>query len=193
MFDDFEAIRSDIIQRLHDAAGNRRSAMHTPVVGTADADMRVMVLRAFDERTWTLRFHTDARAPKVDVVGIGAPAGVLFYDRDAKIQIRVRGMGRIETATEAADAAWDEATNFAKRCYLGAGPGSVSDAPSSGLPTELEGMQPTDEQLVPARPNFAVLLVRMTRMDWFYLANSGHRRALFERDGDDWQPRWITP
>ena len=74
--------------------------------------------------------------------------GVLFYDKSAKIQIRVRGTGRVETTGPVADEAWAKGTNFARRCYLGEGPVSVSEVPTSGLPPEFEGAEPDDEQLV---------------------------------------------
>ena len=167
--------------------------MHTPVIATADADARVMVLRHFVADTWTLRLHTDARSPKCDVIGDGAPVGALFYDKAAKVQIRVRGTGRIETDTPLVEQVWAESTNFAKRCYLGDGPGAHSNLPTSGLPDWAEGIQPTDEQIMPARENFAVLLIDLHELDWFYLANSGHIRAQFSRDGGEWEGRWVAP
>ncbi|QZD91232.1 flavin-binding protein [Qipengyuania aurantiaca] len=163
--------------------------MHTPVVATADADARIMVLRDFDAEDWTLRFHTDRRAPKVGVIGDGSPVGVLLYDREEKVQIRCRGRGWIEEDTALADTSWKESDAFARRCYLGAPPGEPRDEPSSGLPDWIEGQRPTEEQLEPARINFAVLIVEIEEADWYYLSNSGHRRALIDRDGG----RWITP
>ena len=108
MLDTLDTIREDALQRLARAASDRRSAMHTPVVATADADARVMVLRAFEP--WTLRFHTDVRAPKVAVIEAEPRIGVLFYDKAEKVQIRVRGVGRIErdsaTAPSLSTRAW---------------------------------------------------------------------------------------
>ena len=189
MFDTLDAIHEDAAARLAQAAKDRRSPMHTPVVATADADARVMVLRAFEP--WSLRFHTDARAPKVSVIEDDPRVGVLFYDKSEKVQIRVRGTARIERDGPIADAAWAASANFARRCYLGDGPGTVADAASSGLPEAFEGEEPSDAQLVPARENFAVLLVELHELDWFYLAHDGHRRALFDLASGE--SRWITP
>ena len=189
MFDTLDAIRKDIADRLRRGASDRRSAFHCPVVATADADVRIMVLRDYDEARRTLRFHTDARAPKVAAIGDGAPVGVLFYDAEAKIQIRCRGTGRVERYGPIADAAWDEATNFARRCYLGEGPGTPSGEPTSGLPEQFEGVEPSDEELKPARENFAVLFVTVEEADWFYLSNDGHVRAQFLRG----EGRWVAP
>ena len=189
MFDTIEGVRADIDRRLTEGCSDRKSAMHTPVVTTADADARIMVLRDYQPTGSVLRFHTDARAPKVSAIGEGAPVGVLFYDREAKIQIRCHGMGRIESVGASADAAWQESTNFARRCYLGEAPGAVSDHPTSGLPEWAEGVEPDESQLVQARKNFAVLLVEVTSFDWFYLAQTGHVRARLEQG----EGRWIAP
>ncbi|NCP17692.1 MAG: flavin-binding protein [Erythrobacter sp.] len=189
MLNTLDEVLDDVRARLGRAAGDRQSPMHTPVVATADADARVMVLREF--APWTLRFHTDARAPKAAVVREMPRVGVLFYDKAEKVQIRVRGTARIECDGEIAQAAWEAGDNFARRCYLGDGPGTVRDRPSSGLPETVEGIEPTDAQLVPARANFAVLLVELHEIDWFTLAHTGHRRAQF--DLDTGESRWATP
>lgn len=185
----FAAIRADIDHRLTDAANNRRAPMHTPVVGTADADLRIMVLRGYDRDSGTLRFHTDARAPKASLIGDAAAVGVLFYDKAEKIQIRCRGAGRIVRDGPRVDAAWAASDNFALRCYLGEGPGTPSAVPISGLPAAFEGVEPNDEQVLPARPNFALLLVEVETFDWFSLAHTGHRRAVIEGGNG----RWVSP
>ncbi|MEX0341484.1 MAG: pyridoxamine 5'-phosphate oxidase family protein [Erythrobacter sp.] len=189
MYDTLDKVRADIATRLQEAASDRRSPMHAPVVATGDADARVMVLRAFDADSWTLRFHTDARAPKVAVIEADSRIAVLGYDKPAKVQLRMRGTGRIERVGPAVDAAWAESTNFARRCYLGEGPGTPSALPTSGLPEEFEGFEPDDGQLLPARGNFAILLIEVAEIDWFSLAHTGHRRALLTRD----RGRWISP
>jgi hypothetical protein len=193
MFDSLDDIRTDCANRLVRAAHDRKNPMHTPVIVTADVDARVMVLRAFDAARWILRLHTDTRAPKARAIAADPRMAVLLYDKGAKIQIRLRGTGRIEAHGPVADAAWAASTNFARRCYLGEGPGAVSDTPTSGLPAEFEGAEPDDAQLIPARTNFAVLLIEITAFDWLYLAHTGHQRARFVRAGDEWTGRWVAP
>lgn len=193
MFDTLDEIRTDCANRLIRAARDRKSPMHTPVIVTADVDARVMVLRAFDSATHTLRLHTDTRAPKAAAIAADPHIAAVFYDKGAKIQIRVRGRARIEASGPVADAAWAASTNFARRCYLGEGPGAVSDEPTSGLPPEFEGVEPDDAQLVPARENFAVLLIEIDTLDWLYLAHTGHIRAQFARADGAWEGRWVAP
>ena len=184
-----DTVKAEIVRLLGKAARDRHSPMHTPVVATADADARIMVLREFDEKHWTLRFHTDARAPKTKILRESDRVGVLFFDKDQKVQIRCRGRARIEAMSDRAQAAWEESDAYARRCYLGAAPGEIRDAPSSGLPDWAEGERPTEEQLAPARANFAVLIVSLESVDWYHLSNRGHRRAIFAGG----QGRWLTP
>lgn len=186
----------DIGTRLQTAAQDRRSAMHMPVVGTSDGDLRMMVLRACDPDLAALRFHTDARSPKVGKIGEGARVSLLTFDPEAKIQIRAHGQGRIETSGAIVEGAWADASEYARRCYLAeAGPGTPATGPVSGLPADVEGIRPNYEQLLPARENFAVLLVSLTSLDWLYLAHNGHRRAKFSRGepGQPWQGTWVIP
>ncbi len=195
MFDDLDQVRADCAQRLARAARDRKSPLHTPVIVTADVDARVMVLRSFDTAAWTLRLHTDARAPKAAAVAADPRIAAVFYDKAAKIQIRARGTGRIETHGPLADAAWAASTNFARRCYLGEGPGALSDAPTSGLPSAFEGVEPDEQQLLPARDNFAVLQISILELDWLYLAHTGHLRAQMRRAAaeGEWSGSWAAP
>lgn len=195
MFEHLEDVFSDCRNRLIRAARDRKSPMHAPVIVTSDVDARVMVLRAFDTANWALRLHTDARAPKAKVIADDARVAVLFYDKAAKIQIRARGTGEVLTTGELVEKAWAASTNFARRCYLGEGPGALAVAPTSGLPPEFEGVEPDDAQLVPARENFALLRITLTSIDWLYLAHTGHVRAQFIRvdGGLEWTGRWVAP
>ena len=194
MYETLDQVEEDIRKSLAEAASNRRSPMHTPVVGTPDADVRMMVLRAWDAGQGTLRLHTDARSAKVGQIGDGARVGLLFHDPDAKIQIRARGQGRIETDTPAADEAWAASSAYARRCYLAsAAPGSATEGPTSGLPHEIEGQKPTEEQLLPARENFALLMVDVDEFDWLWLNHEGHRRASFARKPHGWQGTFVVP
>ena len=192
---DADTVMSDIRDHLARGAGSRKSPMHTLVIGTADGDLRVMVLREYDGDRHALRFHTDARSPKAAAVRGDPAIGILAYDPEAKVQIRMRGLGRVEVDTPAVDAIWAQSTTFARRCYLAEhGPSSAAAAPTSGLPEWAEGIQPTEEQVAPARANFAVLWVTVAHYDWLYLSNDGHRRGgvTVEAQGET-SLEWLVP
>jgi pyridoxamine 5'-phosphate oxidase len=167
-----------------------------PVIGTADGDLRMMTLRACAPGPGLLRLHTDARSPKAALIATGAPVSLLAFGPVDKVQLRLRGTGRIEAAGPVADAAWAQASPYARRCYLAeAAPGALASGPTSGLPAEVEGIRPTEAQLIPARANFAVLLIEPLTLDWLFLAHTGHRRARFERGkaGSEWVGGWVVP
>lgn len=196
MFETLDAVLADAAAHLTRAAQDRRSPMHVPVVGTADGDLRMMVLRDCAQEIGMLRFHTDARSAKVRRVTDLGRASVLAFDPEAKVQLRIGGRARVEASGPVADAAWAAASEYARRCYLAVGaPGSPAAGPQSGLPAEVEGIRPSAEQLLPARENFAVLLIEPLSLDWLYLAHDGHRRAQFTRTapGHDWQGTWVIP
>ena len=190
-----EIVIQDIRDCLIRGANSRKSPMHSPVLVTADAQARVLVLRDFDQEAMILRFHTDARSPKVATLAANPAVTILAYDPDAKVQLRIGGTARIERSSEAAQAAWEASNNFARRCYLAeAAPGSLSNIPVSGLPQWADGVLPSDDQIAPARENFAILLVTICEVDWLYLAHGGHRRAHIKLDSPH-QPEfsWLVP
>lgn len=183
---------------LTEGARNRRSPVHVPVVASIDRDglptQRVLVLRAAEREAARLRFHTDARSPKTGELTDGAAVHVLAYHPDEKLQLRLSGTAQVVRDGPEVDAIWAATTRFARRCYLAeAAPGTALDAAGSGLPLSVEGREPEEAELIPAQPNFALVKVDVTQIDWLHLANSGHRRAVFVRNGDAWFGRWVVP
>lgn len=186
-------------QRLARAAKDRRSPWHTPALATVDASgapqVRTLVLRAVDRASALLRLHTDRRAGKVHDVAGESRVQLLFYDKAARLQLRLSGVARAEGGGATADAAWAAATLFARRCYLApTGPGEAAPGPVSGLPAALEQREPTAEESAEGRANFAVLLVDVRRLEFLHLAVTGHRRGYVEHTGPGiWTRGWLVP
>jgi pyridoxamine 5'-phosphate oxidase len=196
--DDLDAIRADIWARWERGAADRRSPFHTPVVASFSAEsfpeQRVMVLRKADRVEEILRFHTDVRSAKVGQLRQSSQVSVIGYDPQAKVQIRASGIADIAHQGPIADAAWAATSISGRRCYLAdPAPGSVSKAPTSGLPSAFESTMPTTAESEAGRANFAVLIVTVNRLEWLYLAANGHRRAAFTRDDDTWRGTWLVP
>jgi pyridoxamine 5'-phosphate oxidase len=177
-------------------AADRRSPVHTPVVASVTADgapdARVMVLRAADRAAGRLRFHTDARSPKCAALD-GRPVSVLAYQPGEAVQLRLAGTARIVREGAEIDAIWSQSTPFARRCYMvEAAPGTPRATAGSGLPADVEGRKPELFELVPARANFALVMIDIAAIDWLHLAQDGHRRAVFCAS-DGWQGEWRVP
>jgi pyridoxamine 5'-phosphate oxidase len=183
---------------LQRGARDRRSHFHTLTVATLDTDgnpdARVMVLREADRGNGRLRFHTDARSHKAKMIGAGAAVTVLAYDPGAHVQLRLRGTATIDTNSAERQAAWERTSLYGRRCYLGdIGPGAPTDQPTSGLSADLEGVEPTADRTAPGRANFALLWIKITSIEWLFLAHQGHRRARFEASPTGWVGRWLIP
>lgn len=196
MADDLEDAFETAWRLLGRGAADRRSPMHTPVVASVTADgtpdARVMVLRAASRAAAQLRFHTDARSPKCAALD-GRPVSVLAYHPGEAVQLRLAGTARIVREGAEIDAIWTNSTPFARRCYMvEVAPGTPRATAGSGLPADVEGRKPELFELVPARANFALVMIDITAIDWLHLAQSGHRRAVFSaRDG--WRGEWRVP
>lgn len=192
--DDPLALLADARARLAVAAADRRAAMHAPVVVTADADARIMVLRAADADLAALRFHTDARAPKVATIAANPRLSILAYDPAARVQLRMTGKAHVEATGALADAAWAAASPLSRRCYLAeAGPSAAMDRPGSALPPHLVGQRPSLAESEAGRGVFAVIVVRVETLDWLRLDSTGGLRARFARSGEGWTGEWIAP
>jgi len=180
-------------------AADRRSPMHTPVLGSIASDgrpaLRTVVLRAVDRAGRSLRMHTDARSPKVAELTGDPRAELLLYDPGAKMKIRLSGQVAVHVGDAVAREAWEASSLFARRCYLvELAPGSAAQGPASGLPAWVEGRAPDQDEVSRGFGNFAVLLFRTEAIDWLYLAHSGHRRARFVwRPDQGWLSSWATP
>jgi pyridoxamine 5'-phosphate oxidase len=198
-YNDLDLSLAEVESLLTDGARDRHKAAHHPIVASIDRDgrpqQRVMILRDCHWKQRLLRFHTDARSHKVTQVHDTAWVSALVYDEPAKIQVRLTGRAWIDTH-DIAEQAWLESTRFARRCYMAEqAPGTETDGPTSGLPEWIEGVQPVDEQLRPARNNFAAMMICYNEIDFLYLANAGHRRAQWRWDETtaDWSGRWLVP
>jgi hypothetical protein len=155
-----------------------------------------MVLREATPDLATLRFHTDLRSPKCALIGEGAPVSVLAYEPARRVQLRMRGEGRIERHGAVVDGAWDRATASSRRCYLAeTGPSAELADAGSAIPAHLLHRAPTMEETLAGRGNFAVLLVEVRSLDWLHLTHEGGVRARFTRTTATapWQATWLAP
>lgn len=202
--EDLEAILAACWARLEQAAGDRRDAFHIMQVASVGLDggarLRSVVLRAVEPDERLLAFHSDARSPKIVEIEREPRISLLFYDKEAGLQLRLEGTAEVHRCDDRAETAWRAGRRFARRCYLQTqGPSSPADQPTSGLPTELEQREPTEEELSAGRENFCVVTCCVRRLDWFSLKHDGHRRAEFcWPDGDDQagatsHSRWLVP
>ena len=194
-YEDFNEIKKKIWHMLDDAVKNRSSQFRIPtfICGNGDnLDGRIIVLRKSDQSNNLVQFHSDIRSDKIEVLKKNPNAAMLFYDKEEKIQVRLKVNCVINYNNQITKISWDKTQHISRKCYLvDNGPGTVSDFPTSGLKPELDNFEYTMEQSEEGYKNFTVIQCKIKSIEWLYLAAKGHRRAKFDLEND--KEHWLVP
>ena len=195
-YENFKEIKKKIWSMLNDAVTNRSSSFRIPVFicgNQNEFDGRIVVLRKSDQSNNLLQFHSDIRSDKIPKLKKNKNASMLFYDKQEKIQIRIKVKCSINHKNELTKESWSKTGHISRKCYLvDNGPGTKSPTPTSGLKPELDNFDFTMEQSEDGYKNFTVILCKIKSIEWLYLAAKGHRRAKFEF-GDRNKEYWLVP
>ena len=194
-YENFEEIQKKLWSMLGDAVINRSSPFRIPVFICAnqnDIDGRIVVLRKSDKENNVLQFHTDLRSLKVDILKKNKNASLVFYDKEEKIQLRVKVTCEINNKNSVTEDSWKKTQHISRRCYLtDSAPGTTSENPTSGMISKLEDFDYTMEQSEKGYENFTVIKCNIKSIEWLYLAAKGHRRAIF--DIKNKKQNWLVP
>lgn len=182
---------------LSRACTEPKHAWRLPALATqSDSGPRVrtIVLRDVNTDARTLVFHTDKRSPKVKQLQSDNRVSLVFYNHESGLQICVAGTASINTNDVAADEQWHKTPASSRRAYLGPhAPGAKLDFVGVNLPDDVVGRIPTENELEPARENFAILQVVAKQLDWLNLNRDGNTRALFQYSEAEVAASWIAP
>ncbi len=194
-YENLEEIQNKYWSMLDDAVTNRGSPFRIPVFICAhqdEVDGRIVVLRKSDRASNLLQFHTDFRSPKVDILKKNNKASLLFYDKEEKIQLRIKVDCEINNQNSTTEESWKKTQHISRRCYLtDSPPGTSSDNPTSGMISKLEDFDYTMEQSEEGFKNFTVIKCKIKSIEWLYLAAKGHRRAKFDLESK--RNEWLVP
>ena len=194
-YENLEEIQNKYWSMLDDAVTNRGSPFRIPVFICAyqdEVDGRIVVLRKSDRINNLLQFHTDLRSPKVDILKKNNKASLLFYDKEEKIQLRVKVGCEVNNQNSITEESWKKTQHISRRCYLtDDAPGTTSENPTSGMISKLEDFDYTMEQSEKGYENFTVIKCNIKSIEWLYLAAKGHRRAIF--DIKNKKQNWLVP
>ena len=92
-YENLKEITKKIWSMLDDAVTNRSSQFRIPVFVCGDQkdfDGRIVVLRKSDQSNNLLRFHSDIRSDTISKLKNNKNASILFYDKQHKIQVRLK-------------------------------------------------------------------------------------------------------
>ena len=194
-YEDLGEIQNKYWAMLDDAVINRSSPFRIPVFICAhqdEVDGRIVVLRKSDRKNNLLQFHTDFRSPKVDILQKNKKASLVFYDKEEKIQLRVKVECGVNNQNSIAEESWKKTRHISRRCYLtDSPPGTSSNSPTSGMISKLEDFDYTMEQSEEGYKNFTVIRCKIKSIEWLYLAAKGHRRAKFDFESN--KDTWLIP
>ncbi len=194
-YENFEEIKNKYWSMLEDAVSNRASSFRIPVFICSHQDEvggRIVVLRKSDRENNLLQFHTDFRSPKVEILKNNNKASLLFYDKEEKIQLRVKVNCEINNQNSITEESWKKTQHISRRCYLtDSPPGTSSENPTSGMISKLEDFDYTMDQSEEGFKNFTVIKCNIKSIEWLYLAAKGHRRAMF--DIENTKESWLVP
>ena len=194
-YENLEEIQKKLWSMLDDAVVNRNSPFRIPVFICADQndiDGRIVVLRKSDQNNNILQFHTDLRSQKVNILKKNKNASLVFYDKEEKIQLRVKVICEVNNQNPVSEESWKKTQHISRRCYLtDNAPGSVSERPTSGMISKLEDFDYTMEQSEKGYENFTVIKCEIKSIEWLYLAAKGHRRAIFNLINN--KKNWLVP
>jgi len=194
-YEDFDEIKTKIWSMFNNAIKDRSSPFRIPVFicgNQDDFDGRIVVLRKSDQSSNLIQYHSDIRSNKIAKLINNKNASMLFYDKDEKIQVRLKVECTVNHDNEITKESWLKTGHMSRKCYLvDNGPGTESPSPTSGLKPELDNFEFTMEQSEAGYKNFTVIQCKIQNMEWLYLAAKGHRRAKFDLKNN--KEQWLVP
>ena len=194
-YENFIEIKNKIWSMLDDAVSNRSSQFRIPTFicgDQSDFDGRIVVLRKSDKKNNMVQFHSDIRSDKIKKLKKNPKASMLFYDKEEKIQIRLKVECTVNYENDITKESRFKTGHMSRKCYLvDSGPGTESNSSTSGLKPELDNFEFTMEQSEAGYKNFTVIQCKIKIIEWLYLAAKGHRRAKFDLESN--KDNWLVP
>jgi len=194
-YEDFTEIKKKIWSMLNKAVSDRGSQFRIPVFicgDQSDFDGRIVVIRKSDQSKNLVQYHSDIRSDKIAKLKKNKNAAMLFYDKEEKIQVRIKVECTVNHDNDITKESWLKTGHMSRKCYLVDNrPGAESDNPTSGLKPELDNFEFTIEQSEVGYKNFAVIQCKIKSIEWLYLAAKGHRRAKFNLETN--KDTWLVP
>ena len=141
-YNDLDKVYLKIWDLLKIGLQKRDLPFHIPVFicgSQSDLDGRIVVLRKSDQSNNLVQYHSDIRSDKIEKLKANKNAAMLFYDKDEKIQVRLKVECTVNHNNDVTKESWSKTQHISRKCYLvDNGPGTESDLPTSGLKPELD-------------------------------------------------------
>ena len=175
--------------QLELAVKDAKHNYHLFALSTIDAnspDVRTVVLRNVNKNTYSISFHTDIRSPKFKQITKNPNVSVLFYDVQARTQIRMVGTASICGDEDMLKSLWGKLSKESKECYMG------EVAPSDPLNGKTIINKIKEKSVDEGYNNFSRVTIRISKMEILLLHHLGHRRIEFKLDGKTPVHQWLA-
>ena len=119
-YEDFKEIKKKIWLMLDDAVTNRGSQFRIPTFICGDQssfDGRIVVLRKSDQQNSLVQFHSDIRSDKIQKLKKNPNAAMLFYDKEEKIQVRLKVECTVNHNNNVTKESWSKTQHISRKCY----------------------------------------------------------------------------
>ena len=198
-YDDIDKTLSEIKSLLSRGVNDRKSNFHYTTLCTVDNNSRpqarTVIFRNFNIEKFYLYIHCDLRSKKINEIKNNSHVSLVFYDDKKKIQLRIRGIAKIEPSKKDS---WNKLSNWSRRCYLSEEPPGIDkQEPTSGFSQRYYFNAPSTEESEKGLQNFSVIEIIAEEIEWLFLASQGHRRILFDikRDLENIkiEGKWLVP
>lgn len=179
--DNLNQIEVYIWELLAQSVSSAKTPFHQGCFATVNnniPEQRMVVLRGTDANEKTLSFHTDIRSLKIDQLTLNNAVNWLFYDTKIKVQLRMSAFAKIHFDDDISKNAWQNTRLASKICYTTqAKPGSSISSPEL---IDVNQKEISEELLLFAEKNFAVIKTEIYAIDFVFLNREGNRRAFFD-------------
>ncbi|MES3630974.1 MAG: pyridoxamine 5'-phosphate oxidase family protein [Longimonas sp.] len=183
---DLDDVLNMVWKQIEAGAVDPDHPFRTPTFGTAghnQPQLRTVVLRTAQRRTRALSFHSDRRAEKVEEVRANERVAWHAWAPEATLQVRLRGRATVHTDDGVADEMWAAEPPDSLGHYLKEDPpATLIEQPVDELPEAFHKGTLTEDDVAPARSNFAVIRTIIDEIDALNLEPGNYQRALFEWD-----------
>lgn len=164
-----------------------RHPFHFPVLTTFNGRQpvgRTVVLRESAQTTRTLGIYTDIRSTKVSQIKDFPEVGLVFWDMQEGIQVRVQGTATIRVPSASITDIWERLKPESKLNYR--------TRLSPGTP--VTHFRDAYQEVIPdAMENLGILDIVIAEIDWLKLAVDGHLRAQWLWSGTRFEGTWVVP
>lgn len=143
--------------------------------------VRMVILRGFEQETRRLLAYTDPRTPKWGELRENSTAQVMFWSEESKVQLRCDCEVRLLEEGET----WERARRAVPEHM--AGDYAALRRPGEAIAAPEDGWEQGEEW------HFGVIELQIEKMDFLKLSREGHRRASFSWEKGREEFTWRQP